>query len=318
MRTLLVILALLFSHGQTQAAELVQVLNIKEHQGSITATFSLGGTTLTHNEQGEPQISSVDTLQATLTVLHPETLTVQLPTFTDATFGDFTLKDIGKTSRKRTTQITSSASWIIEPYNPGDYKLPTLLITGVDANNNTEQLTLTLPSIQVIDSKTTPNNFAILPPRALPQPLPWKTIGISLSIIIVLIFIAIFIKRNRRPKPLSPKQCALLKLTELPDTNAEQIAELSLIIRHFLDGNFTLKTTERTYNEYAASIKKHPHILKPDTILTILKTCDESNYTGTPPPEETLTNLINQTKHYIEDSPEPLRPDEDQDTCGRW
>lgn len=319
MRTLITIIALLLlSCGYAQAANFVQVLEIKEQHGSMTATFSLGGTTIVLDDQGQPQISSVDTLQATLTLLHPETVTVTLPTFTGATFGDFTLSDIGKTSRILSDHMTTSASWIIEPYNQGEYSLPTLIMTGVDAGHNTEQLTLQLPSVQVIDPETTATNFDILPARKLPKPLPWQTIYLSLGIISLITFLFIFIKKNRRPKPLSPKQCALLKLNELSGDSKEKVAALSQITRHFIDDNFTLNTTEKTCHEYTSLIKKHHHILKPEAILTILKTCDESNYSGITLTDDAISDLISQTITYIEDSPEPLRPDEDPRTCGKW
>ncbi len=316
MRPIIAIIIVLFVSTHAMAVEPVQILSIKEQQGAITAHFSLTGTTITA-ATGTPKVSPEDRLKATLTVKAPETYTVTLPIFSGETFGDFTLLAKDKIKRKRINDIETSTSWLIEPYNEGVYNLPPLTISA-EADKTTDTLTLQLPTITVTSLPEEDSPFTILPTRQLPPPLPWRLITVVSAGIALIVGLLFVLKIKKRPLPLSPKRQALKKLTLLAGPNREKMAALSTIIRQFLDQNFSLRTSEKTYNEYAQFIKKHPHILKGDKILKILQTCDQGNYSGKEVSSEELTSLIQATHNFIDHSPEPLRPEEDTGTCGRW
>lgn len=316
MRILLLIIFTILSCSQAAASKPVHILDITEQEETITASFLLTGTTVLTDETGQPQVSTVDRLQATLTVTTPETMSVTLPQFQKTTFGDFTLLEQGKTDRKRTdTTITTTSSWLIEPYNAGSYALPSLVIKAVSIRGNSNTLTLNLPEIKVIDCPAAPD-FDILPGRPARKNNPWLTPAIIAGIIVIIVTLVLCLKGKKQPCPLTPKQQALLQLKQMNGTAKEKTEALSLLIRQFLDHNFNLRTVEKTYREYKPFIKKHPLIQKDEIILNILKTCDRSNYGNSPLSPEELSNITEQTRNFITNCAEPLRPDED--TCGRW
>lgn len=317
MRHILAIIIVLFASTHAMGGEPVQILNIEEQQGAISAHFSLTGTTITTDTTGTPKISPEDRLKATLIVTAPETYTVTLPTFSESTFGDFTLLGRTKINRKRINDVETSTSWLIEPYNEGEYSLPPLTISA-KADKTTDILTLQLPAIPVISLPAEDSPFTILPARQLPPPLPWRLIIIIPTVLAIIAALIFVLRSKKRTHPLSPKRQALKELTALEGTSREKIATLSIIIRKFLDQNFTLRTSEKTYDEYAPFIKKHPNILKGDKILQILQTCDQGNYSGQEISGEELVNLIQATHNFIDHSPEPLRPEENTGTCSRW
>jgi hypothetical protein len=306
------------SLAPAMAAERIVLLELEEQHDAITVHFSLTGTTIIRDAEGTAQISPVDRLQALLVVTSAEAYAMQLPVFSGAGFGDFTLVEQGKTSRARTDNITTTTSWLIEPYNGGEYELPPLTITATGANGTVELLTISLPTLQVLDLEATDNDFDLLPPRPITTNNIWLILGVAGGCIAVLLLLTLYIKRHKRPRPLSPKQRACAKLTELTGDSKEKAMALSSLIRQFLDENFNLCTLEKTYREYEPFIRNHASILNNGTILNILKECDQSNYSGTPLPAATITALIEQTLHFIEGCAEPLRPDEDMSTCGKW
>jgi hypothetical protein len=301
------------------AAEPITILEVKEQHNGIIASFSLTGNTLTRDPEDHPQVSSVDRLQGELTVESPEAYVMQLPVFSGAAFGDFTLVERGKTSRFRTGDIISrTSSWLIEPYNPGEYTLPALIITGTAQNGAVETFTLNLPAVHVRDLDAADQDFDILPPRQITENNPWLLILTAIVIVALLILLVIWLKGQKRERPLSPKQLARARLHGLQGDSKEKAMHLSAIIRQFLDANFNLCTNEKTYKEYEPFITNHPHIHEADIILAILKSCDHSNYSNTPLSAESMAELIQQALDYIEDCAEPLRPGEDTKTCGRW
>ena len=318
MQPILSAILILFTATYAVASKPVQLLDITEQQGAITAHFKLTGTTISESSTGNPTISTVDRLEAILQVDVPDDYTVAMPTFTGATFGDFTLVDQGRTERIRQQKHTTTRiSWLIEPYNTGSYEFPPLTLSAT-SGATTENLTLKLPPLTVSNTTKAETPFDILPARKIPAPLPWRMIvlvsgGVALIILCIFVF-----KENKRPRPLSPKQLALKRLATLKDQHQEEMGQLSHIIRQFLDQNFTLTTSEKTYPEYESFIKKHPQILKTETILSILHTCDLANYAGKEISQEQWFDLLHATRNWLHHSPEPLRPDEDPGTCGKW
>jgi hypothetical protein len=314
----LIFTIMMLTWAATSVAKPVSVLDITEQQGEITAHFSLTSATIIAEDGAAPVISPTDQLEARLRIEAPETSKTILPKFSGQVFGDFTLLSQGKTKRLRTDTITTSTSWLIEPYNEGKYQLPPLTIVTTGTDNSSQTITLNLPAITVKNRLEAKTDFDILPMRQPDQELPWRLIGgVSGGIIIILLLI-FGLKGKKCPRPLSPKKQALRSLAGLEGSNSEQIGELSIIIRNFLDHNFTLRTMGKTFAEYAPFIKKHPQMLKAEAILDILHALDQSNYSGQKIEDEELDNLIKTSKEWIKQSAEPLRPEENTDTCGRW
>jgi hypothetical protein len=315
MRILLMTILVLLSWVQQAVSGPVHILDITEQEGDISASFSLTGTTVLPDASGQPQVSTVDRLQAVLRITTPETCTVTVPQFHNKTFGDFTLIDQGRTDRHRTgSTITITTSWLIEPYNSGGYSLPPLIIKAT-AQENISTLTLNLPEIKVT-APAAADSFDLLPARPVAKNRLWLILAVTAGIITVIFILVLCLKGKKRPSPLTPKQQALLRLDKLDGTAKEKTKALSLLIRQFLDHNFNLCTVEKTYLEYKPFIKKHPLINQDEIILRILKTCDQSNYSNTPVSAEEITDITEQTRDFIKNCAEPLRPDED--TCGRW
>lgn len=315
---LLILLIISTNPSQTLAAPSTTVMDVTEQQGPISAHFNLSGRTLTQNATGIPQVSPVDQLEAHLTVTAPESYQVNLPTFAAATFGDFTLVERGKRTRMRVEQIETSTSWLIEPYKPGEYNLPPLTINASNQDGSSHTLTLVLPPLQIINLPPD-TGFKLLPPRPKSTRPTWIIPTLCTLVgIASLVLLSQYIRSKKRPRPLSPKQRALKQLTELTGTSKEQTMDISRITRQFLDDNFGLHTSEKTYGEYAPFIKKHTKIENSTRLLQLLQSCDQNNYSNHPMEEAERATIKEEAKSTIGDCAEPLRPGEDSKTCGRW
>lgn len=300
------------------AATLLVELNGSE--GELSAHLVISGDTLLVDEKGQTLLTAADQLLCTLTVTAPEEMAVKLPSLTGAGFGDFTLLDQGETTVRRTTQgLVHERQWLIEPYNPGPYQLPELLISGRQGVMTTE-LILPRPELIVQDINGAEEGLDdILPPQA-PQPsrlwlLAWS--AAALSFLAAAAWLVVRLKK-RGPNPLPPQERALAEmalLNELPPR--AQIEKLAFILRCYLASRFALRCLEQTYDEYSPELEACAEIPADSRtlFLEVLKRCDLIKFSNIEPGPGELEEITRQIKEGLTACP-LARPDDK--TCGRW
>lgn len=296
------------------------LVDLQSSEGELKAHLLISGDTLLIDDSDQAQLTGADQLLCTLTVIAPEEMTVTLPNLNAAAFGDFTLLDQTEVTSRRTRQgLEHQRQWFIEPYNPGPYQLPELLIRGRHGHMVTE-LILPRPEFIVQGIESSSEDLTdILPPlvpapsRALPMALATGTLA--------LLALAIwgFIRgRNKGPKPLPPQERALAEMALVAELPPRQHMErLAFILRCYLDSRFELRCLEQTYDEYSSALAACAEIPEESrqTFLTILKQCDLVKFSNSDPgPDEAETahQLIKAALSAC-----PLASPDDK-TCGRW
>jgi hypothetical protein len=285
---------------------------------SLTAATVL--VELNGNEKGQPKLSAADQLLCTLTVAAPEEMIVELPSLTGAGFGDFTLLSQGETTVKRTAHgLIHERQWLVEPYNPGPYQLPKLLISGRQGAMTTE-LILPRPELMVQEINSAEEGLDdILPPQA-PHPsrlwfLTWAVAALSLLAAAAWLVVRL---KSRGPKPLPPQERALAEIalvSELPPR--AQIERLAFILRCYLASRFELRCLEQTYDEYSPELEGYAEIpaASRTLFLKVLKRCDLIKFSNSEPGPDEPAELTRRIKEGLAACP-LAKPDDK--TCGRW
>ncbi|PLX48478.1 MAG: hypothetical protein C0613_10675 [Desulfobulbaceae bacterium] len=296
------------------------LLELEDAAGGLTARLTITGDTLLVNDQGEPWPTPADQLLCTLTVTAPETTAVTMPSLTGAAFGDFTLLDQGEVEVRRTgNDLVHQRQWLVEPYNPGAYRLPGLLIRAV-RGNETFELSLAQPEITV--HAVAADNSAggdILPPLAPKErsrlPLILSSLGLGLAALVIWLLRR---RHKRGPRPLPPKQRALNELARAEELSGRQrIERLAYILRCYLASRFELQCLEQTYEEYAPSINNCAAIPAESRalFLAVLERCDQLKFTNSQPEPREAERLTKEIREGLAAC--PLAGPGDK-TCGRW
>ncbi|MEN8256260.1 MAG: hypothetical protein ABFS09_00165 [Thermodesulfobacteriota bacterium] len=308
---------LLFVPFQTEAAMLV---DLQSSEGELQARLTISGDTLLNDDQGQPLLTAADQLLCTLTVSSPENMAVALPTFSGPNFGDFTLLDQGEAKTRRTAiGLESERQWLIEPYNPGPYQLPELLITARRGDMTTE-LILPRPELVAQEIQAGDEDLDdILPPAGPGKPVARIMALAAGALVILALAIWIFMRlKNKGPKCLPPKERALAEMALLTDlAPRDQVEGLAFILRCYLDSRFELRCLEQTYNEYGPTIAACEEIPREsrDIFLAVLEHCDLIKFSNIEPAPGKTEEIAAQIEKGLE--PCPLAKPDDK-TCGRW
>jgi LPXTG-motif cell wall-anchored protein len=295
------------------------LMELDAGQGELLAHLAITGDTLLVDDQGLPRLTAADQLLCTLAVTAPAAMDVQLPEFSGAGFGDFTLLDQGEATVKRTAAgLVHQRQWLVEPYNPGPYQLPELVIRGRQAALTTE---LILPRPEVVAQAITGSEAElddILPPQ-LPAPSPLGPLA-GAAALALLAGAAWFVARRKKkgPSPLPPKTRALAEMALLSDLPArEQIHRLAFILRCYLASRFELRCLEQTYDEYRPALAACAEIPQAsrDIFLAVLARCDLIKFSKIEAAPAEAEEIASQIKAGLAAC--PLATPEDR-TCGRW
>ncbi len=296
------------------------LVDLQSSEGDLKAHLLISGDTLLVDDNGQAQPTAADQLLCTLTVVAPEEMTVTLPSLNAAAFGDFTLLDQTEAISRRTRQgLEHERQWFIEPYNPGPYQLPELLIRGRQGSMTTE-LILPRPEFIILNIETSSEDLSdILPPQT---PAPSRALPVAVATgTLALLALAIwgFIRvKNKGPKPLPPQERALAEMTLISELPPRQHMErLAFIMRCYLDSRFELRCLEQTYDEYSSAIAACAEIPEDSrqTFLAVLKQCDLVKFSNIDPGPDEVETAHQQIKAAL--SACPLASPDDK-TCGRW
>lgn len=301
-------------------ASATTLLELEDTEGALAARLIMSSDTLLINDRGEPWPTPADQLLCTLTVTAPETRAVTMPSLTGAAFGDFTLLDQGEVEIRRTNSgLIHQRQWLVEPYNPGPYRLPELLIR---ASRGDETLELILPQSEITvyavetDNSTSNDILPPLPPENSSRlPLLFIALGLGLAALVIRLLRR---RHKQGPQPLPPKQRALNELSRAEElTGRQRIERLAYILRCYLASRFELPCLEQTYEEYAPNITSCAAI-PPESrsvFLAVLKRCDQLKFTNSQPEPREADQLTEEIRQALAAC--PLAEPKDK-TCGRW
>lgn len=301
-------------------AEATVLVDLHSSEGKLDVRLVCSGDTLLNDDQGQPWLTAADQLLCTLIVTAPEDMQVNLPSFAGQSFGDFTLLDQGEGTIRRTSDgLEHLRQWIIEPYNPGPYQLPELLVRAHHADMTIE-LILPRPELSVHALETTSKDLDdILPPQAPAPPMAAMLTLAALTLVSIALAVWLFIRhKSKGPRPLPPKERALAEIALIGDLPPrEQVERLALILRCYLNSRFALRCLEQTYDEYAQAIADCTLIPKEsrDIFLAVLKRCDLIKFSNISPEPGETEEYTNQIKEGLAACP-LAKPDDK--TCGRW
>ncbi len=131
----------------------------------------------------------------------------------------------------------------------------------------------------------------ILPPVALPDPVPWLLYGlIALGSIAVLLCVILWLRRqkNNTIPPIAPGTIAKERLRKARDLMHEEtaipyMAHIADILREYIEAQFQLRPTRQTTREFFTALTKAKHnsghILPfQQELRTFLESCDRAKF----------------------------------------
>ncbi len=184
----------------------------------------------------------------------------------------------GKLERPRLVgknRISQTQTYILEPPEPGEFKLPPLKVSAWDTSKDKAKV-LELVSAEIplsVESLFGPDKKGGLADIEPPvrQPLNWQLWAAAGAGAALLLALVIWLWRRRKPAapslppPLPPAELARRELQrllerQLPEHGQvkEFYAALSAIIRQYLERNFGIRAPELTTEEFLAELGRRP------------------------------------------------------------
>ena len=228
----------------------------------------------------QTEMTVADQLTIVLETSTPENIDVEFPAYS-ASVGDFTLIDVNIHPARlagtgETVRVIHIATYLLEPYLPGTYAIPSMTVIYLDKNNGAESTQLFTEEIQVTVKSLVDRDAGSVEIKDIrgPLSLPANTgLQILLGIILLLLIllgIAGFlywqkISRNKKAVEvrLRPEEIALLDLERLLAEDLLARGEvkffhlrISDILRHYIENRFGLKAPERTTEEFLSELSR--------------------------------------------------------------
>ena len=218
------------------------------------------------------RINTAQFFHLLLRVEGPENYTFELPAADDEVFGDLTVAGGKKTKPALNAKgIYQQQSYILEPLGPGKTKLPPLHVSAWEKGKDkaqvielvTDEIPLTVESLLVAGDKA--KLADIVPPVA--EPVNWLLWSGVAAGVMVLLAVIWFLWGRRKPKeaplpPAIPPYLAALRAIEdlrnkkLPAMGMTKqfYAELSNILRQYIERHLGLRATEQTTEEFLVGL----------------------------------------------------------------
>lgn len=148
------------------------------------------------------------------------------------------------------------------------------------------------------------------------------TFGILLLIIILIVILRMYLKRKNQPVVIvkTPYEIAIFELNRLQNEHLiehnqvkEYYFKLSVIIRKYLEGRFSLHAPKQTTEEFFRTISKND-ILKDEykkSLKTFLANCDFVKFAKYLPDEDEIAKTYSSAKDFVESSREKEEKDAD-------
>lgn len=233
------------------AALLVFVLVLSSDPASAQTSDS--GSISVSGEVDRKTITIGDNILYTVTVVHPQGVTVEMPPFA-SNLGSFEIKDYRRPEREiESGRVTEKAEYVISTFTTGKYTIPPVVIaflnpTGETSRLSTEEIEIEVQSVVATDADLTDVRNLKDPVDIPSQELPkWAKWAIGISILGIMIGFVWWLRRREGfveeiiVVPVPPHEAALMGLDRLEGMNLpgkgqirEFYYELSDILRRYL------------------------------------------------------------------------------------
>ena len=285
-----------------------------------------------HVRISDSSIMSTDTLTFVLEAQQKDGAQAILPELTDEDFGEFTIRD-RKTLRKVAAKkgvSTIATKYILEPFLPGEYVIPPIEVrywrgneTPADPDETppnsvrTKEFVIEVKSHGAIDSPSA----GIKPIRDDPAEIAEKGTDKKRRAFLILVtiataaLIALVIIMGRRWHPpvapmrkIPPHETALEALKRLREKRLierglirEFYFEISNIMRHYIEGRFSISAPEQTTEEFLVTMTQDGHFdaNKQDLLRSFLEHCDLVKFARYAPETGEVRGTFEVTEDFI-------------------
>ena len=165
----------------------------------------------------QKEISIAEQLELVLETAAPENTAVEFPTYS-ASLGDFTLKDVKIDAARMTgtgdnVRVIQVATYILEPYLPGIYSIPSMTVTYLATKNSTEPTELVTDELQVTVKSLLGQDAGsaeikdIKGPLSLPQNVALQILLAVILLLLIILGIAGFFYWQKNPAKRNQLRC---------------------------------------------------------------------------------------------------------------
>lgn len=251
---------------------------------------------------------------------------IEFPDFTKG-IGNFNVRDSGARKSEFFGNRKITQWYILDTYVTGKSVIPKAKIKYKSKQEKDWSETETSEAVIEIKSLLEKAGSGarlrdIKGPIGLRSGINFFLVLIALSVILILGLIIVFLRKNKKREKvlrLRPAhEIAYEQLNELKKKNflkkgmiKEYYAEISAIIRHYLENRFNLKAPEMTTEEFLAHVRDYSQLaaIHKALLKEFLLNCDLVKFAKYIPPEwefelvfDSAKNFVDQTKQDLEDN----------------
>ncbi len=268
-----------------------------------------------------PEVQLNKDIFLTIQITAPSEMEIQIPPIDDRlqgfiSSGSYDSSDAadesGKIRLERRARIT--------PILAEEYRIAPMAITYTDKGRSPPETSwFTTPAIvfktHSIIEGTPPNDITELVKPLWIRPAPRQVVSfifagmLIIAVILLLLRLLKKIQHEIKVRRMTPKERAIYELAELMGMKLiekDQIKEfyliLTMIVRHYIERQYTVKAPEQTTPEFLDAASKDPRFSR-ETVLRLkafLESADFVKFAAYHPSRESIDNIIFTAKDYIE------------------
>jgi len=252
-----------------------------------------------------------------------EDFTIEFPDFTKG-IGNFNLKDSGSSKSEFFGKKKITAWYVLDTYVTGKSVIPKAKIKYKKndelswSETETPEVAIEVRSL-LEKAGSTARIRDIKGPIGLRSGIKFLPILITLALIVVLVLMIVFLRKNKKKEKLlrlrPAHEIAYEQLNGLKNKNflkrgmiKEYYAEISAIIRHYLENRFNLKAPEMTTEEFLAHVRDYSQLAADHKALLkeFLSNCDLVKFAKYIPPEQEFELVFDSAKNFIDQTKQDL------------
>ncbi len=270
-------------------------------------------------------ITTAQAFELTLAARHTEAIECAFPLLKDGEkLGEFAVQSSRQSEPALNPdgQIAVTKTYVLEPFLPGEYELPSMSIeywdkTQPDAAHQTVQtdaVKITVASV-LAPGQEASEIKEITPPMELP-PSVWRWLAPLLAALALLALGAGYWAwrgRKRATAAIAAEPPHITALRRLDALRAERLLEqgeyklfyfqVSNIIRHYLEDGFGMRAPERTTEEFLAELDASRTLAASHQMLlrSFLKHCDLVKFAEHHPSETEAEEVFTTCRRFVEE-----------------
>lgn len=277
------------------------------------------------------EITIGDKLRYTVTIEAPEGLELELPEFGE-NLGGFAVNDFGKKDKAFFGKRKIEQWYELDTYVSGDYDIPPFVVkfmdTETELQESAESETVTVKVKSLLQEEGAQNDiYDIKGPRS--AAFNWKFWLKVFGVLVIcgLVYVVILLIRMKKegkfmPPPLPAHVIAYEALDMLIARNLiseqmvkEYYSEISLIIRHYLEGRFKLRAPEMTTEEFLVSLRDSKVLTREqkDILKDFLVQCDLVKFAKYGPSKDEIDSIYSTARSLVDETREEEKPKEEEE-----